>query len=431
MKSYQCSGSLVTVTLLFVGSFFCLGCAKVEDAAKSAAESAKQAVANQMDGKSPKANASGQSKAPDASAPQAAPPRVDQERVLSSILALKGAEITDEKLAALAALDASHRESVLSLDLTESPVTAEGVKQLAALPNLTELIAPSLAPEGVAALGDLSSIRVLSLNYAGSLTDADLPALTKLPNLERLLLRSVQVSDEGLKTIAQMKSLKYVDLGNNGLITGPGLAALAGMESLEGIGLNANAGRPDLGVGILALAKIRQLKELDISTCQVTDSNLAVLKSWPELRSLFCNNNPITDSAMVFIKPLNLVDLDLRNTQITEQGVNQIGSRQLQRLWLSVMTDQAMPVLKRFPDLRELYVAGAAISDVGIVQLKGLKNLRILDISKTQVGDRGLGSLTGLRSLRSIYLEGTSVTPAGVDALRDALPDLTVVDAGE
>jgi Leucine Rich repeat len=86
------------------------------------------------------------------------------------------------------------------------------------------------------------------------------------------------------------------------------------------------------------------------------------------------------------------------------------------------VTDEIFPLLQRFGQLQELSLAGADVSDAGLVGLRELSDLRRLNLSRTHLTDSGLVSLKELARLRAIDLRGTQVTPEGVRALRRALP---------
>lgn len=403
------------------------GCAKVEELAKTATDSAKETVAAQA--AKPTANKPQEIPATPSPAPAAAA-KVDSQRVLREFLALARSEIRDEHLARLASMDAAHREQVLQLDLAGAAIGAEGIRTLTSFPNLAELNldeASGLSPPDLGPLGQLTNLRSLSLAFSGAADDTTPAILAKLGGLERLVLTAVPISDDGLKTLAQIKSLKYLDVSENTALSGPGLAVLASLPALQGLNLTSNRNFGEQG--LLELTRCENLSELNLSSCGLSDQHFSILKAWPKLRSLKCNNNPLTDQGMVFIKPLSkLVELDLRYTRVGDQGFSQVGSRNLERLWLMGISDQGLTLIKRFPDLRELYLSECGISDQGLLQLKGLRQLAVLDLSHTAVTDRGLSELVGLKSLKCIHLTKTGVSAAGVEGIKNAIPGLDVID---
>ena len=412
---------------LLLGAGWIVGCAKVEEMAKTATETAKEKVASAT---SKPADAPAQA-VPQASssAPAAATAKVDSKKVLEEFLALPRNDIRDEHLIRLASMDEAHREQVLKLDLKGTSLSAAGISALASFPNLAEvnLDETQLAPADLASVDQLTSLRSLSLGSSSGVNGATLTRLTRLPGLERLVLTGAPIADEDVKTIAQIKSLKYLNLSQTP-VSGASLAALSGLSDLQGLHLNANQ---NLGEqGLLEITKLEKLLDLDISACGMADKHFSILRAWPNLRSLRCNNNSLTDEGMVFLKPLNdLVELDLRNTRVTDKGFALVSSRKLERLWCPGLSDQGMTLIKRFPTLRELYLANTGVGDQGIVQLKGLRNLNVLDLSSTSVSDRGLAELVGLKGLRRLYVGKSGVTDVGVAGIKNAIPDLEVLDS--
>jgi hypothetical protein len=96
------------------------------------------------------------------------------------------------------------------------------------------------------------------------------------------------------------------------------------------------------------------------------------------------------------------------------------------------VTDETLRLLGHFPELRELSVSGADITDTGLVSLRGLKALERLNLAKTRLTDAAIGPLKDLPGLRMIDLRGTQLTPAGARTLQSALPRAEVlVDAVE
>jgi len=94
-------------------------------------------------------------------------------------------------------------------------------------------------------------------------------------------------------------------------------------------------------------------------------------------------------------------DLDLANKQVTDVGLGH----------LTEMTG-----------LRVLVLSGTKVSDAGLIKLKGLSELTSLDLRDTGITDAGLQNLKGLANLGELYLGGTKVTDAGVEDIQKALP---------
>ncbi len=85
------------------------------------------------------------------------------------------------------------------------------------------------------------------------------------------------------------------------------------------------------------------------------------------------------------------------------------------------------PQLKSLAKLRELKLAGTAITDSGVASLKDLSGLESLTLDRTKITDQGLSELKGLASLKSLSIVQTNVTAQGLAALKKAMPGLKVI----
>lgn len=96
--------------------------------------------------------------------------------------------------------------------------------------------------------------------------------------------------------------------------------------------------------------------------------------------------------------------------------------------WLDLsgtqISDSALAVLARFPNLSELDLSRTNISDAGLRHLSDKKHLEYLNLYGTTVTNAGLAHLAGLQELRSLYLWQTRVTPDGLKRLQEQLPRL-------
>jgi len=100
-------------------------------------------------------------------------------------------------------------------------------------------------------------------------------------------------------------------------------------------------------------------------------------------------------------------------------------------------TDGSIAILSKLPNLRELRLEDAAVTDAGLRQVGQLERLEILYVVKCGVTDRGLSALRQLSHLTWLHLEGTDVTADGLSLLDElttlqvlALPGLSVDEQG-
>lgn len=117
----------------------------------------------------------------------------------------------------------------------------------------------------------------------------------------------------------------------------------------------------------------------------------------------------VDDSQIAVLEDLKeaLVWLNLGDTQVTDQGLEQ--------------------TVSRLKSLRRLRLDRTRITSRGVRSLTTLQDLEVLNLFGTPVGDECLAAIGQLPSLQSVYLWDTQVTKAGLDGLRSLRPTLDVV----
>lgn len=183
-------------------------------------------------------------------------------------------KVTDTVKSALASLSSGASEGAVAAASAPSPVLSlkvdapsagalESLKKanllvtpLAKDLNLVEVSAvntPAFDDSKTALLTPLAD-QVVWLKLGGTkITDASLPEIAKLKNLNKLHLEHTAVGDGGLKSLASLKYLEYVNLVGT-KVTDAGLKELAGLKSLKSVYIWQSA---VTDAGIAALAKSR------------------------------------------------------------------------------------------------------------------------------------------------------------------------------
>jgi Leucine rich repeat/Leucine Rich repeat len=288
-------------------------------------------------------------------------------------------------------------KSLKRLDLSLTYISDRGVERLKGLDQLEEL--NLFAAEFVtdAALAFLRGNRQLTtLSLRGTdVTDSGLAYVAELSRLKSLDISFTQITDVGLEHLASLAQLEELNLGGD-KISGVGLhvlkllpklrklsfygiqrrnagwcwapvmtdleletiSLLSGLEDLNvGFGVALGAPRPpDLGpadgeaecriaggtrltdLGLLKLAKLKRLRQLDLSGSAITASGLKALVDLPELRRLsLWNVKGIDDAAAPYLGALgNLTSLDLSNTDIGDGTLARLATlSNLKRLYVS------------------------------------------------------------------------------------------------
>lgn len=124
------------------------------------------------------------------------------------------------------------------------------------------------------------------------------------------------------------------------------------------------------------------------------------------------------------------VAFHLTGLELTDKGLAHV-ARVKNVAWLNLrgttITSAGLVHLKGLTSLTRLHLERTAVDDAGMVHLKGLINLEYLNLYGTKVTDKSLVHLEGLKKLNQLYVWQTKVTDKGVAQLREALPNLTVV----
>jgi outer membrane protein assembly factor BamB len=255
------------------------------------------------------------------------------------------------------------------VSLVEAPLTAEGLREVLALPGVVGL----------------------QLDHCRRLDDAALAGLAEATQMRWLGLAGTAVTAEGLRGLARLPRLQWLDLDLCEGVDDGALVPLAGCRALRG----------------LSLAKTGFEKTM------LTDAGLGRLEDLPDLRVLNLAGNRITDAGVAELKRFpRLQRLDLSLLPITDRGV---------------------AALSGLPDLRELTLlfgegfAGPLVTDAAVPTLQALPKLELLDLTGTGVTDAGWEQVTGFPVLRWLKLSRSKLTAAGKQRLQEQHPGWQVV----
>jgi Leucine Rich Repeat (LRR) protein len=152
----------------------------------------------------------------------------------------------------------------------------------------------------------------------------------------------------------------------------------------------------------------------------ITDHDLATLRSFPRLTSLYIDEAPnVSDAGLGHVAPLKkLYHLSLRCPQITDAGlIHLTGLLELDDLELKsdLITDAGLVHLKKLPRLRQLALGGNGITDAGLIHLKGLLLYR-LNLACDNITDAGLVHLEPHTKVQVLGLD-CAITDAGMKHL--------------
>lgn len=257
-----------------------------------------------------------------------------------------------------------------------------------------------------------------------------------------------KLTDELLAKLTTLTRLRKLDIEVTGQLSAAGIKHLAELKGLQELNLYGDLEADVPGDEILhQLTSLKQLRELSIGQCGITDEGLKVLVQMPQLTSLRINNEGLlTDDCLSSIATLkHLQSLSMSSYVSTSRyGWMRFGSEALAQLSALRKLEELDLAGQRFPTdafeftkLKSLSVSGYQIDDEFAKKLKLCPNLRTLHFSNTQITDDGLKQIAELPELRNLNLFGDLVTDEGLRALQNAarlehlsLRNLSISDAG-
>ena len=158
--------------------------------------------------------------------------------------------------------------------------------------------------------------KVVSIHLDGRSSDENRPdgqaaidAIATYSDLETLSLFGMNVNDENVAQLSDLKKLKVIDLSYTN-VTGASLGHLS---------------------------KISGLLSIRLTGCDVRDDHLVALRKMPSLAMLYLERTKVTDIGLRHIRGLdNLILLDLQSCNVSDNGLASLGDfPQIQHLWLS------------------------------------------------------------------------------------------------
>lgn len=196
----------------------------------------------------------------------------------------------------------------------------------------------------------------------------------------------------------------------NGQMTDELLARLVEIPHLEVVRLDGSKAVTDAGVR--HLARLPQLRHLDLSSTGVTDAGLAVLRDLPRLTHLNLVMTRVTDAGMAHLAHARALE-------------------RLELMWTNT-GDGAIRALAGLPVFRQL-ISGNHVTDAGLAALQGIpRYVRAPDDAPSEpidggdhsevalrgpFTDRGMAQMRGLSGLESLSLNDCGVTARGMAPL--------------
>jgi len=280
-------------------------------------------------------------------------------------------------------------------------VTDTGVQTIAnSCPNLTTiyLYDTQLSDVGLKALAEsVCGNKLTTLILGGEIvalriTDIGMRYIaSSCPNLKTICISDTGVRDQGLMALAPLMTQQ----------------GIVGCPNLTHINLNDTLVM-DIGVTTFATRLGAGLESIYLANTQISDPSVqAIGNNCPNLKKIWLATRPITDVGVQALArgcPL-LEDLDLGVCQsVTDTGLLEL-----------VPTDHH----RGCPNLTKIKLAATQITDTGMTALaNACRNLTELELFFTTIGDESLTAFgNNCHNLKKINLRSTRITDAGISAL--------------
>lgn len=222
-------------------------------------------------------------------------------------------------------------------------------------------------------------------------------AASRLSYVGELDFRSEEeLTPQDCAAIAKIRNLKSLEL-EGAIIDDAGLAEIAKLTNLESLDL---AGTKVGNDGVRHLAKLKKLKNLNLSQTNIDDQVLADLATLTNLENLYLYRTNITSAGLAKLASLQHLEyLDVEGTHID---------------------DQIAVTIAGIPYLEQLNVCDGALSDATCAKMLHQPSLSWVNLNHTQVGQKTLDALVALPNLIEVQLRGVPLKPGELQALAAA-----------
>jgi hypothetical protein len=206
-----------------------------------------------------------------------------------------------------------------------------------------------------------------------------LAILKSLPDLRYLVLSDQRhITDAGLAQIGQLQRLELLTVGGCPGITDAGLAPLSQLERLANVNFPGSAIK---GSGLVHL-RSKNMRQLGLRSTRLNDASFTIIARMTELEELSVSHTLISDAALAQLAGLRkLKSLDVGNSMIGDAGLKHLAAAQDTLETLDVSNTQVSPFglleLERFKNLKTLALNGR-LADWGYEALIRLPSLQAL-----------------------------------------------------
>ena len=169
------------------------------------------------------------------------------------------------------------------------------------------------------------------------------------------------------------------------------------------------------------LSRLSALESLELGSTRIDDDSLGFLSSMPRLETLYAEETAISGKGLRHLHPdAKLKVLYLRHCPLSSEAYEHIGKLEsLEQLDLdyTTTTDVELARLRNLRGLSYLALENARVSDEGLRALNEMKRLEVLCLNGTMVNGRGLKYLGAVESLQQLRLDNTLLDDVGLEQL--------------
>ena len=287
-------------------------------------------------------------------------------------------------------------KTIKKLDLSFTYVTDRGIKKLHALQQLEDLTLDTTEFLTDASMAHLRANRALRrLVVRGvDITDAGMPYIGEMTGLRSLDISYTMLGDVGLEQLPNLSELEHLKIGAT-LITGLNLNFLKLLPKLKSLSLRGvqrrNAGAcwtPNVtDLDLDAISLLSGLEELDLGVG--IKLGMGGQPAAPGGGNCTLTGGlQISDLGVAKLAKLkNLKRLNISGARLSPEGLQVLQSLPLERLsvWAAPLGDAAADVLAGMPTLAHLDMSYTKIGDQGLQRLAKLPNLKTLYVTETNV----------------------------------------------
>lgn len=228
--------------------------------------------------------------------------------------------------------------------------------------------------QGLRALKEIEVLPAIEFIGSGGteITPATLRALQGKPALKRLSISLARIGDDSARILPTLKSLEAVDLRSQVESSPVGLQELFRMHHLQELSLSDRLVTDEV---LQDLAKLPNLRVLNLRSLFVTDAGLASLRRLHGLQSLRITlTENVTQAGRNQLAEMKLRYLEITSFNATDREIKDLGRlmslRKLRLINAVNVTGAAIPCFAEMTNLKELEVLGATFSTSDVKRLK-------------------------------------------------------------